>query len=61
MNILLTNDDGFHEYGIKLLKEILQDFGTVYTVAPSIVKSGTSASLTLRKKMKLIMKIFIII
>ncbi len=54
MNILLTNDDGFHEYGIKLLKEILQDFGTVYTVAPSIVKSGTSASLTLRKKMKLI-------
>lgn len=54
MKILLSNDDGYHAEGIQLMKKLLQKYGTVYTVAPSTVKSGASSSLTLKKKMKLI-------
>lgn len=54
MNILLSNDDGYNEEGLLLLKELLKNYGTVYVVAPSVVKSGASASFTLGKRMKLI-------
>ena len=45
MNILLTNDDGFYSDGIMALKEVLKDYGTVYTVAPKSPQSGCGASL----------------
>ncbi len=52
MNILLTNDDGYNQIGINLLKEILKDYGTVYIVAPKNTKSGASCSITINKPMQ---------
>lgn len=52
MNILLTNDDGYNQEGINVLKDLLKNYGNVYVVAPSMAKSGASSSLTLRKKLK---------
>ena len=46
MNILLTNDDGYNAPGLLALKEILKQYGTVYTIAPDSVKSGCGASLS---------------
>ncbi len=47
MIILLTNDDGIYSKKIKYTKEVLQKFGTVYTVAPSIQMSAKAMSLTI--------------
>lgn len=47
MIFLLTNDDGFDSKKIKYTKEILQKFGTVYTVAPKTEQSAKSMSLTI--------------
>lgn len=52
MNILLTNDDGYNQKGINLLKDILSTYGKVYVVAPSSVRSGASASITINNNMK---------
>lgn len=44
MKILLTNDDGYNATGIRLLEEVLKDYGNVYVVAPQFAKSGASSS-----------------
>ncbi len=47
MNILLSNDDGVHALGIKVLFEELSKFSKVTVVAPDRNCSGASNSLTL--------------
>ena len=48
MQILLTNDDGIHSPGIKILAQALQSFGHVTVVAPVTEQSGISHALTFR-------------
>lgn len=47
MIILLTNDDGIKSEKLQYTKKILEKFGTVYTVAPSVEQSAKSMSLTI--------------
>ena len=47
MNILLTNDDGYDSYGIRLLQKKLEKYGTVVIVAPDSPMSAQSTSLTI--------------
>ena len=47
MNILLSNDDGVHALGIKILHQELMKIGKVTVVAPDRNCSGASNSLTL--------------
>jgi 5'-nucleotidase len=47
MIFLLTNDDGFDSEKIQYTKEILQKYGTVYTVAPKTEQSAKAMSLTI--------------
>ncbi|WP_440876434.1 5'/3'-nucleotidase SurE [Thalassotalea sp. PLHSN55] len=47
MNILLSNDDGVHALGIKVLYQELSKFANVTVVAPDRNCSGASNSLTL--------------
>ncbi len=42
MIILITNDDGIHDLGLKALKEALTGLGELWVVAPSIQQSGQS-------------------
>ncbi|QKX01641.1 5'/3'-nucleotidase SurE [Wolbachia endosymbiont of Cruorifilaria tuberocauda] len=49
MIILITNDDGFESEGIKLLKEIAQNFASeIWVVAPDTDRSGAARSLDYR-------------
>ena len=50
MNILISNDDGFGKDGIVALKKVLEKYGNVYISAPDSERSGSSISLTLRRK-----------
>lgn len=45
MNILLVNDDGYNAEGIKLLKEKLDKYGTVYVVAPKTQMSSKATAI----------------
>lgn len=47
MNILIINDDGYNAKGIKILTDIMKDYGQVYIVAPHYEQSGKSNSFTL--------------
>jgi len=47
MIFLLTNDDGIESKKLHYTREILEKFGTVYTVAPSREQSAKSMSLTI--------------
>lgn len=47
MRILLSNDDGVHAKGIRVLQQALAQFAIVITVAPDRNCSGASNSLTL--------------
>lgn len=47
MNILLTNDDGIDSEKLLYTKSVLDKFGTVYVVAPSMQQSAKSMSLTI--------------
>lgn len=49
MHILLTNDDGIHAEGLRVLAGAFAGFATVSIVAPSREQSGTAQSLTLRQ------------
>ena len=42
MRILLTNDDGYNAKGIKVLAEIMKQFGEVTVIAPKTHQSGMS-------------------
>lgn len=54
MRILLTNDDGVHAPGLKVLSDELKKLGKVVVVAPLEEKSTTGHSLTLHKPLRLI-------
>jgi 5'-nucleotidase len=53
VRILLTNDDGIHSEGIRLLEEALREVGDVYVVAPESEMSGASHSLTLSRPLRI--------
>ncbi len=51
LNILLTNDDGYHTLEIQTLKQTLRNAGhTVFLVAPSSNQSGCGTSVQLSSK-----------
>ena len=51
--VLVTNDDGYNSFGIKLLSDILKKFtNEIYVVAPKKNMSGSSRSISLKKKIK---------
>ncbi|MBC7539384.1 MAG: 5'/3'-nucleotidase SurE [Bacteriovorax sp.] len=54
MNILITNDDGVHAPGIKILKETLSSIANVVVVAPMQERSTTGHTLTLDHTLRLI-------
>jgi 5'-nucleotidase len=54
MRILLSNDDGVHAVGLKILMKELQKLGDVWVVAPLEEKSTTGHSLTIHKPLRLI-------
>ncbi len=47
LKILLSNDDGIHAPGLRILREKMQTLGDVTVVAPDRNRSGASNSLTL--------------
>jgi 5'-nucleotidase len=47
MIILLTNDDGIESSKLHFTKEVLQQYGTVYTIAPRVEQSGKSMALSI--------------
>ncbi len=51
MEILITNDDGIHSDGLKLLHNISKQFGSVKIVAPDRECSAMSHSLTLHQSL----------
>ncbi|PDH65869.1 MAG: 5'/3'-nucleotidase SurE [Sphingomonadaceae bacterium MED-G03] len=54
MRILLTNDDGVHAPGLKVLEEIARCFSDdIWIVAPSEEQSGAGHSLTLTRPLRL--------
>ncbi len=51
--VLITNDDGYNSFGIKLLSDILKQFANeIYVVAPRNNRSGSSRSISLKKEIK---------
>ena len=54
MKILLSNDDGVHAPGLRILYEELKKLGTVKVVAPLEEKSTMGHSLTLHKPLRLL-------
>ena len=48
-HILLTNDDGIHAEGLRVMADALAGFATVSIVAPNREQSGTAQALTLRQ------------
>jgi 5'-nucleotidase len=54
MRILVTNDDGIHAHGIKVLEEIARSLSDdVWVVAPETDQSGVSHSLSLNDPLRL--------
>ena len=52
--VLISNDDGIHAPGLKLLEKILTILaGEVWVVAPETEQSATSHSLTLRRPLRI--------
>lgn len=54
LNILLTNDDGVHAPGIKILRETLSGIANVTVVAPLEERSTTGHTLTLDHTLRLV-------
>lgn len=54
MRILLSNDDGVHAIGLKILQEELRKLGRVCVVAPLEEKSTTGHSLTIHKPLRML-------
>jgi len=53
MRILLTNDDGYHAPGLKVLEQIVAGLGAeVWIVAPADEQSGAGHSLTLTRPLR---------
>jgi 5'-nucleotidase len=54
MRILITNDDGVHAHGLKVLEKIARKLGDeVFVVAPESDQSGVAHSLSLNNPMRL--------
>ncbi len=51
--ILLTNDDGIHAPGIKVLAEALRPLGEIWVVAPEKTQNAVGRSMTLHKPLRL--------
>jgi 5'-nucleotidase len=51
--ILLTNDDGIHSEGLKILEHTLSELADVFVVAPAAEMSGASHSLTLARPLRI--------
>jgi 5'-nucleotidase len=47
MRILITNDDGYQAKGIKILVDIMKQFGEVTVIAPKTHQSGMSMAVSL--------------
>lgn len=53
MRILLTNDDGIHAKGLKVLEAIARQFSDdIWVVAPEVEQSGKSRALTLTEPVR---------
>lgn len=53
MRILLTNDDGIHAKGLKVLEQIAREFtDDIWIVAPEVEQSGKSRALTLTEPVR---------
>src|SRR3972149_6427683 len=52
MNILISNDDGIHARGLRVLADALSSLGEVWVVAPDREHSGASHSLTLNRPLR---------
>ena len=51
--VLVTNDDGYNSFGIKLLSDILKNVtNEIYIVAPKENMSGSSRSISLKEEIK---------
>jgi 5'-nucleotidase len=53
MDILITNDDGIHAEGLRVLAEALRPLGHVTIIAPDREQSATSHSLTLHRPLRI--------
>jgi 5'-nucleotidase len=53
MQILLTNDDGFHAPGLNALQRVAAELGETVTVAPAAEASGCGHSVTQRRPLQL--------
>ncbi len=53
MNILVTNDDGIHAEGLRVLADAVRPLGDVTIVAPDREQSATSHSLTLHRPLRI--------
>jgi len=51
MLFLLSNDDGYRAFGIRMLRELLLELGDVVVVAPVDERSAASHSLTLTRQL----------
>lgn len=54
ITILVTNDDGIHSDGIKLLAEALSEIGETWIVAPRHEQSAVGHSLTLHRPLRVL-------
>lgn len=50
---LVTNDDGIHAKGIKVLIDIVRKFGKVYVIAPQESQSGMSHAITVKTPIRI--------
>ncbi|MEB3779647.1 MAG: 5'/3'-nucleotidase SurE [Desulfurococcales archaeon] len=53
VKILVTNDDGVHSQGLKILADSMMSLGRVYVVAPETPKSASGLGITLHKPLRL--------
>ena len=51
--ILVTNDDGIHAKGLKVLTEIAKEFGDVCVVAPDKPQSGMGHAITMTEPLRM--------
>ena len=62
MKIFLTNDDGIHAEGIRILAEVLQKAGhQIFIVAPDRERSATGHSITILNRYALMKLKYLII
>src|SRR5574337_207074 len=52
MNILISNDDGIHARGLRVLADALSNLGEVWVVAPDRERSASGHSLTLNRPLR---------